>query len=95
MTKYQKYTWVCTGDCDALIENTLKDARFGMGVTNIVLEYLEQTGRFVFTEDKLEIKERMVNQFKASNKGFTENKVDAVTLILLPPGSVVVEPAIT
>ncbi len=54
----------------------LKDARVGMGVTNIVLEYLEQTGRFVFTEDKLEIKERMVNQFKASNKGFTENKVD-------------------
>jgi hypothetical protein len=25
MTKYQKYTWVCTGDCDALIEYTLKD----------------------------------------------------------------------
>ena len=25
----------------------LKDARVGMGVTNIVLEYLEETGRFV------------------------------------------------
>jgi hypothetical protein len=25
MTKYQKYTWVCTGDCDALIEYTMKD----------------------------------------------------------------------
>jgi hypothetical protein len=25
MTKYQKYTWVCTGDCDALIEYTFKD----------------------------------------------------------------------
>ena len=25
MTHYQKYTWVCTGDCDALIEYTLKD----------------------------------------------------------------------
>lgn len=23
--KYQKYTWVCTGDCDALIEYTIKD----------------------------------------------------------------------
>jgi len=34
------------------------------------------TNRFVFTEDKLEIKERMVQQFKASDKGFTENKVD-------------------
>ena len=22
---YQKYTWVCTGDCDALIEYTIKD----------------------------------------------------------------------
>jgi hypothetical protein len=54
----------------------LKDKRVGLGVTNIVLEYLEYTGRFVFTEDKLEIKERMVNQFKASDKGFTENKVD-------------------
>ena len=34
------------------------------------------TNRFEFTEDKLEIKERMINQFKASSKGFTENKVD-------------------
>jgi hypothetical protein len=25
MTKYQKYTWVCTSDCDALIEYTFKD----------------------------------------------------------------------
>lgn len=54
----------------------LKDKRVGLGVTNIVLEYLEYTGRFVFTEDKLEIKERMVSQFKASDKGFTENKMD-------------------
>ena len=54
----------------------LKDKRVGLGVTNIVLEYLEYTNRFVFTEDKLEIKERMINQFKASNKGFTENKLD-------------------
>jgi hypothetical protein len=54
----------------------LKDKRVGLGVTNIVLEYLEMTNRFEFTEDKLEIKERMINQFKASSKGFTENKVD-------------------
>jgi hypothetical protein len=54
----------------------LKDKRVGLGVTNIVLEYLEYTNRFVFTEDKLEIKERMINQFKASDKGFTENKMD-------------------
>ena len=36
MTTYQKYTWVCTGDCDALIEYTFKD-RFGWpnGVTEL------------------------------------------------------------
>ena len=54
----------------------LKDKRVGLGVTNIVIEYLEITNRFVFTEDKLEIKERMIQQFKASDKGFTENKID-------------------
>jgi hypothetical protein len=54
----------------------LKDKRVGLGVTNIVLEFLEMTNRFVFTEDKLEIKERMINQFKASDKGFTDNKMD-------------------
>lgn len=54
----------------------LKDKRVGLGVTNIVIEFLEMTGRFVFTEDKKEIKERMINQFKASDKGFTENKID-------------------
>jgi hypothetical protein len=69
----------------------LKDARVGMGVTNIVLEYLEETGRFVFTEDKLEIKERMVNQFKASAKGFTENKVDGKGKIKLAKYFVYIE----
>jgi hypothetical protein len=69
----------------------LKDARVGMGVTNIVLEYLEETSRFVFTEDKLEIKERMVQQFKASNKGFTENKVDGKGKIKLAEYFVYIE----
>jgi hypothetical protein len=35
MTKYQKYTWVCTGDCDALIEYTFKD---GYGWPNGVMD---------------------------------------------------------
>jgi hypothetical protein len=35
MTKYQKYTWVCTGDCDALIEYTIKD---GYGWPNGVMD---------------------------------------------------------
>ena len=36
MTKYQKYTWVCTSDCDALIEYTFKDG-YGWpnGVTDL------------------------------------------------------------
>ena len=35
MTKYQKYTWVCTSDCDALIEYTFKD---GYGWPNGVMD---------------------------------------------------------
>ena len=52
----------------------LKEKRIGLGVTNIVIEYLEITNRFVFTEDKLEIKERMVSQFKASDKDLPKIK---------------------
>ena len=47
----------------------LKDKRVGLGVTNIVLEYLEYTNRFIFTEEKEEIKQRMIAQDKASDKG--------------------------
>jgi hypothetical protein len=54
----------------------LKDKRVGLGVTNIVIEYLEETNRFLFTEDKAEIKNRMVKQFQASQKGITEDKLD-------------------
>ena len=35
MPIYNKYTWVCTGDCDALIEYTLKD---GFGWPNGVMQ---------------------------------------------------------
>ena len=69
----------------------LKDKRVGLGVTNIVIEYLEMTNRFVFTEDKLEIKERMINQFKASAKGFTENKLDGKGKIKLAKYFVYIE----
>ena len=54
----------------------LKEKNVGLGVTNITLDYLEGTNRFEFTEDKEEIKLKMVKQFQASNKGFTENKID-------------------
>lgn len=54
----------------------LKDKRVGLGVTNIIVEYLEETNRFTFTEDKTEIKNRMVKQFQASQSGITQDKLD-------------------
>ena len=54
----------------------LKEKRVGLGVANIVLEYLDNLNRFEFTEDKTEIKNRMVQQFKASNAGISENKIE-------------------
>jgi hypothetical protein len=54
----------------------LKDKRVGLGVTNIVVEFLEETNHFLFTEDKTEIKNRMVKQFQASQAGITEDKLD-------------------
>jgi len=54
----------------------LKEKRVGLGVANIVLEYLDNLNRFEFTEDKTEIKNRMVAQFKASNAGISENKIN-------------------
>ena len=69
----------------------LKDKRVGLGVANIVLEFLDMTNRFVFTEDKLEIKERMITQFKASAKGFTENVMDGKGKIKLAKYFVYIE----
>jgi hypothetical protein len=37
---------------------------------------LDNLNRFEFTEDKTEIKNRMVQQFKASNAGISENKIE-------------------
>lgn len=61
----------------------LKDNRVGLGVTNIVIEFLEETNRFTFTEDKTEIKNRMVKQFQASQSGITANKLDGRGKIML------------
>lgn len=54
----------------------LKEKRVGLGVANITLEYLENLNRFTFTEDKTEIKNRMVKQFQASQAGISEDKLD-------------------
>ena len=53
----------------------LKDARIGLGVTNMVIEYLDWTNRFQFVEEKNDIKERMKTQWKASKVGVSENEV--------------------
>jgi hypothetical protein len=54
----------------------LKEKKVGLGVANISLEYLENLNRFTFTEDKTEIKNRMVKQFQASQSGITQDKLD-------------------
>lgn len=54
----------------------LKEKRVGLGVANISMEYLENLNRFTFTEDKTEIKARMVKQFQASQAGISQDKLD-------------------
>ena len=54
----------------------LKEKKVGLGVANITLEYLENLNRFTFTEDKTEIKNRMVKQFQASEAGISQDKLD-------------------
>ena len=54
----------------------LREKKVGLGVANITLEYLENLNRFTFTEDKTEIKNRMVKQFQASQSGISQDKLD-------------------
>ena len=69
----------------------LKEKRVGLGVANITREYLENLNRFKFTEDKTEIKNRMVKQFQASQAGISENKLDGRGKINLAEYFVTVE----
>ena len=61
----------------------LKEKKVGLGVANITLEYLENLNRFTFTEDKTEIKNRMVKQFQASQSGISQDKLDGRGKIIL------------
>lgn len=54
----------------------LQEKGVGLGFAESILDYLDETGRFIFTEEKSEIKERMVTQFKASKKGVFEEPID-------------------
>ena len=69
----------------------LKDARIGLGVTNMVIEYLDWTNRFQFVEEKSEIKNRMKDQWVASRKGVSENQVYGVGKIKLAEYFVTIE----
>jgi hypothetical protein len=55
---------------------TLAEKNVGLGFAESVLDYLDETGRFVFTEEKSELKQKMVTQFKASKKGVFDSPVD-------------------
>jgi hypothetical protein len=61
----------------------LKDNRVGLGVSNITLSYLEWTDRFIFTEDKEEIKQRMIKQHIASAKGISQNEIKVKGNVIL------------
>ena len=69
----------------------LRDGRVGLGLTNIVIEYLDWTNRFEFVEEKSEIKNRMKDQWVASRKGVSENKVYGVGKITLAKYFVTIE----
>jgi len=61
----------------------LGDYRVGLGLTNITVAFLDETFRFEFVETKDEIKNRMVTQYKASQKGITANEINIVGKIML------------
>jgi hypothetical protein len=61
----------------------LGDYRVGLGLTNITVAFLDETFRFEFVETKDEIKDRMVTQYKASQKGFTANQINIKGKIML------------
>ena len=69
----------------------LRDGRVGLGLTNIVIEYLDWTNRFEFVEEKSEIKNRMKDQWVASRKGVSENKVYGMGKIKLAEYFVTIE----
>ena len=61
----------------------LADYRVGLGLTNIVVAFLEETFRFEFVETKDAIKDRMVAQYKASQKGLSTEKIELKGNIVL------------
>mgnify|MGYP000252756449 CR=1 FL=1 len=81
------------GISDELYETypELRDGRVGLGLTNIVIEYLDWTNRFEFVEEKSAIKDRMKSQWVASRKGVSENTVYGMGKITLAKYFVTIE----
>jgi hypothetical protein len=61
----------------------LGDYRVGLGLANIVVAFMDETFRFEFVETKDEIKDRMIAQMKASDKGISANKIEVKGNIVL------------
>jgi hypothetical protein len=61
----------------------LGDYRVGLGLSNITVSFMEETFRFDFVETRDEIKDRMVKQYKASQKGISANEINLVGNIVL------------
>src|SRR5210317_1591912 len=61
----------------------LGDYRVGLGLSNITVAFMDETFRFEFVETRDEIKDRMIKQFKASEKGFTANVINPIGKIVL------------
>lgn len=69
---------VTTIDLTKLFElyPALKEKNVGLGFAESVLDYLDETNRFIFTEEKSIIKKKMVTQFKASKKGVFDTPIN-------------------
>ncbi len=56
----------------------LKDKRVGFGVTQRIIEVLEEAGRFYFVEEKQEVLNKMVREWERSVDGMLDKELDSV-----------------
>lgn len=56
----------------------LQDKRVGFGVTQRIIEVLEEAGRFYFVEEKQEVVNRMVKEWERSVNGLLDKELDSV-----------------
>ena len=57
----------------------LRDKRVGFGVTNRIIEVLEEAGRFYFVEEKEEVINKMVQEWERSVSGLLEEELNVGT----------------